>query len=464
VGLIGYVRVSRIGGREGEGYISPSVQRDAINAYAAEMGEEIVRFADDQDYSGGNTERPAFQAALDSLEAGEAGGIVVMKIDRFARSVPDGVRIVREIVDREQIFASCHERIDPRTPEGRFMLTSFLANAELFLDQIKAGWKVSKAKAIARGVHIGPTPIGYRREKSKPLLVDPLYGPAIGELFDRASGGEHGDTALARWMDERAPVRGGRTFQPSEIRRWLSNRLYLGEVRYGELVNTEAHPALTDSATWELCQRAPGVQHRPSSPFLLRGLIRCAHCRYAMGGQSAGGGDGRTPIYRCTRNCEGSSVITAERVEGYVLGLIRREGPLRVERLEGAADFERIDREAEASIAEVQAFVADLEARRLLGEEGWREGLRVRVADQDAKLARRERRRREIKESRLLMGFDDLSRHDLRDLLGGMISAIFVRRGRGRPAADRVLVVWSDQTVDFPGPHRPGPFEPIVWE
>jgi site-specific DNA recombinase len=35
--LDGYIRVSRVGGREGEGYISPSVQRVEIEKYAAEL-------------------------------------------------------------------------------------------------------------------------------------------------------------------------------------------------------------------------------------------------------------------------------------------------------------------------------------------------------------------------------------------------------------------------------------------
>jgi hypothetical protein len=48
------------------------------------------------------------------------------------------------------------------------MLNSFMNNAELFLNRIKGDWATAKARAVARGVHIGPTPIGYEREKSKP--------------------------------------------------------------------------------------------------------------------------------------------------------------------------------------------------------------------------------------------------------------------------------------------------------
>jgi hypothetical protein len=61
-------------------------------------------------------------------------------------------------------------------------------------------------------------------------------------------------------MTELAPRKGGAPWQSSEVRRWLQSRVYLGEVRYGELDNTEAHQPLIDSEIWERCQRKPGVQ------------------------------------------------------------------------------------------------------------------------------------------------------------------------------------------------------------
>jgi DNA invertase Pin-like site-specific DNA recombinase len=471
--LDAYVRVSRVGGRAGEGYISPDVQREAIEGYARDLGGAIVAWHDDQDYSGGNAERPGFQRVLERLRAGDTDGIIVMRIDRFARSVADGAAIVRDIIDREQVFASCHERIDPRTPEGKYMLTSFLANAELFLDQAKASWWTAKARAVARGAHIGPTPIGYERvpkgqERSGCLLPHPAYGPAISELFKRGASGEHGDTALARWLTERAPRQGGAQWQPSEIRRWLSNRVYLGEVHYGELVNPDAHDPLTDPETWEQCQRAPGIQRRAHSRFLLSGLLRCANCRYAMGGFTHGGA-GATAVYRCSRSrgCGESSVITGQRIEDYVRELVldRLRG-LELEAAGEGIDLATVDTEYDAAEAELRTFASDVDARRLLGEAGWQEALSARGADRDAK---REARERAYAQSRLVTvakDVGDLDHDGLRDLLTGMIRCVFVRRRpRGADVADRVLVIWSDdpRAIDVPGPHRPGPFEPIRW-
>ena len=106
-----------------------------------------------------------------------------MALVALSAATADGSKIIREIVDRNQVFASCHERIDPRTDEGRYMLRSFLSNAELFLDQAKTRWKTAKARAIARGAHIGPTPNGYLKVEpvpTKPTHISPVDSAELG--------------------------------------------------------------------------------------------------------------------------------------------------------------------------------------------------------------------------------------------------------------------------------------------
>jgi site-specific DNA recombinase len=173
------------------------------------MGVEIDAWHDDQDYSGGNVDRPAFLEVIRRIETGETGGVIVARIDRFARSAPDGGAMVRRILDAGGIFASAQERIDPTTDFGKPMLNIMFVMAELQLDQLKSGWKTAKGRAIGRGAHIGPTPIGYRRlprgqEGSGKLVPDPGSAPAVTKLFRRAAAGI-GVSELARYMDEIAP-------------------------------------------------------------------------------------------------------------------------------------------------------------------------------------------------------------------------------------------------------------------
>ena len=93
-------------------------------------------------------------------------------------------------------------------------------------------------------------------------------------------------------MDERCGHLGGAgaPWQPSEIRRWLSNRVYLGEVRYGELVNTEAHEPLTDPETWERCRKGAGsAASRPLASSCSPAWFAVRIAATAMGGFTYGG-------------------------------------------------------------------------------------------------------------------------------------------------------------------------------
>jgi DNA invertase Pin-like site-specific DNA recombinase len=490
--LDGYIRVSRIAGREGEGYISPDVQRESIERYAAELGGQIIAWFDDQDYSGGNTDRPGFQEILGRLESGETGGIIVMAIDRFSRSTADGSSIVREIVDRDQVFASCHERIDTRTDEGRYMLRSFLSNAELFLDQKRTQWRTAKGRAISRGAHIGPTPTGYLKVEplpTKPTHISPLesaaaggptgpglltprpvYGEAMTEIFKRGATGTYGPTDLARWMTAEAPREGGAPWTATEVKRWLGNRVYLGEVRSGTLVNSTAHKALTDPETFDRCRREPGERRRGAADvFLLSGLgiVRCAGCRYALSGERHGGRGGESPVYRCKRyGCPGPPVIVAARLEDHLaeLAIAKQRGVVLAQADDGP---DLIDVEAyDEAVEEVEAFVGDVAARRALGEALWQDGLYARITERDRLRPAREAALGRIEArnfARRPMG--ELDRHGLRDLLSGMVRHVFVRRGRGVPVAERVFVVWADdpRRFEIPGSHNRRTFEPIGW-
>src|SRR4051794_14104706 len=95
--LIGYVRVSRVAGREGESFQSPAVQRERVEAYVRASGHTLLDVFEELDKSGGDSTRPRFQEAIEAVERGEADGIVVARLDRFARSLGDAIHALRRI-------------------------------------------------------------------------------------------------------------------------------------------------------------------------------------------------------------------------------------------------------------------------------------------------------------------------------------------------------------------------------
>src|SRR5215218_8813553 len=162
----GYIRVSRRGGREGESFISPDVQRKKIAAWAKLHDVEIVQWWEEVDQSGAKLERPMFQEALARCERGETGGIVVARLDRFARSAVDALTSIKRLNEAGARLVSVEDNFDGSTPMGRFAIGILTLIAELELERIKGGWETAVNEAVARGVHISARPpTGYQRTK-----------------------------------------------------------------------------------------------------------------------------------------------------------------------------------------------------------------------------------------------------------------------------------------------------------
>ncbi|HEV2874709.1 MAG TPA: recombinase family protein [Thermoleophilaceae bacterium] len=329
-----YIRVSRVAGREGDSYQSPDQQRDAISRWAeyqtprVELAEEHL----DEDESGGTQERPGLEAAIRRALAGETGGIVAMNISRFSRFTEGGLRDLRRLEDAGARLVFTQEQLDTSTAYGRMVYTILLAVHEAALGQIKAGWRVAKARAISEGRQIGPTPLGFQRARVKDgrpqggLVPDPETAPAVREAFRLA--GTEGLSAAAEYLAEKVPTKTftarkravaeqygvavgeqvtvPATWNPTTVRRLLRARVYIGEAYYryrdgSEELNPKAHKALVDERTFALAQvAAEDTQvRRARATFPLTGIAHCGSCDRSMIGSMSGRKGHYVRTYRC---------------------------------------------------------------------------------------------------------------------------------------------------------------------
>src|SRR3954471_9069732 len=110
----GYVRVSVVGGRAGESFISPSVQREQIEAWARLRGVDIVEHYEDLDQTGGKLSRPALDALMERVREGDLDGVAVARLDRLSRAgVADALRLVEEMSEHGVSLAAVDLGIDP---------------------------------------------------------------------------------------------------------------------------------------------------------------------------------------------------------------------------------------------------------------------------------------------------------------------------------------------------------------
>src|SRR5438552_6370070 len=186
----GYIRVSRRAGREGESFIAPEVQRKKISDWAALHEVEVVRWWEEIDQSGAKLQRPMFQEALARCERGETGGIIVARLDRFARSAVDALESIKRLNEAGARLVSVEDNFDGSTPMGRFAIGILTLIAELELERIKENWSNAISSAVGRGVHISArVPTGYRRDEKGRLHPEEPAAPAARELFRRRAAG-----------------------------------------------------------------------------------------------------------------------------------------------------------------------------------------------------------------------------------------------------------------------------------
>src|SRR3954454_6936188 len=87
--LAAVVRVSRVGKRKGENFISPRLQLDGMHEWVEQQqGEDVLPpelIFEELDVSGGRplAQRPGLSRALELVEAGEVEGIIGIRLDRI---------------------------------------------------------------------------------------------------------------------------------------------------------------------------------------------------------------------------------------------------------------------------------------------------------------------------------------------------------------------------------------------
>ena len=95
---IGYVRVSRVGSRSGDSFISPDLQRASIERICEREGLTLLDVVEELDASAGQGKsRPGWDSVIERIERGEAEALLVWNLDRFSRSITDGFKAIERI-------------------------------------------------------------------------------------------------------------------------------------------------------------------------------------------------------------------------------------------------------------------------------------------------------------------------------------------------------------------------------
>lgn len=147
--------------------------REYIRTHYGDGAAENAVVFEDEGFSGGNINRPAFQKMMERIERKEIKMLVVYRLDRVSRNVGDFSNLIEKLNRREIVFVSIREQFDTATPMGRAMMYIASVFSQLERETIAERIRDNMHELAKTGRWLGGnTPTGYCSESVKSVTVD----------------------------------------------------------------------------------------------------------------------------------------------------------------------------------------------------------------------------------------------------------------------------------------------------
>ncbi len=293
-----YIRVSTADQAQGDGTeeenrkTSLENQRKRCAAYCEAQGWQVAEVYEDAGVSGAKDDRPALVRLLADARHKDFDKVVFLKLDRFSRNTRNLLNTSHELDGLGVGIVSVMDNFDTSTPSGRLFFTLLGAIAEFERDLINERMTAGRLGRVRNGkVQTPIVPFGFRYIKETGKLEPDENAPIVRNIFAWAAAGE-GIQKIARKLEALGvtppdPTKAGRknatSWNPTSVGVILRARRYTGEATYSGI--PMKIPQLVTTQVFDAVQEAMDTRKTPkgraSYDYLLRGLVRCRHCRSA---------------------------------------------------------------------------------------------------------------------------------------------------------------------------------------
>ena len=314
--------------------------RDCMQ-YAEYNDIQVVGSYIDRAMSAKTDNRPNFQQMIKDSAKRLFDVIIVWKLDRFARNRFDSA-YYKNILKKNGVRVISAKESISEGAEGIILESVLEGYAEYYsvelAEKVNRGMTDNALKAMSNG---GITPLGYYLDDEQHLQIDERKAPFVREIFQRYADGEMIKTIIDDMNDRGVGITvrmkkkaGKKAYDKplgyNNVRRMLSNRKYIGEYRFKDIVIEDAIPAIIDKDLFEKVQkriavntRAPAI-HKAEDEYLLTTHLFCGKCKAMMIGDSGKGKKGTVyHYYKCVntkkRHTCDKKAIGKEKIENAVI-------------------------------------------------------------------------------------------------------------------------------------------------
>lgn len=320
-----YYRLSQEEANEGQ---SSSIlnQEKIVRDYCARNGIALLDSFVDDGWSGGNFERPGFQAMMRALEFGKANMVITKDLSRLGRDMRESSYYAEQFFPEHQIhYIAIADNFDSEL-ENVMAPFQFAMNEVYLRDSSRKVRDVFKMKR-SKGEYCACAPFGYKKDpKDKNHLIpDEETAPIVTSIFQRSAAGKSCITIAQELSNEgvvtplkyRALYRDNFTdagaaratdyWNYTTVKRIIKNEVYLGKTILGKtrkvslkskkkisvpkedwVVTEGTHIPLVDQMTFDKAQFNLGKGSRDYRQYdhvrksILGGIAICSLCGYSL--------------------------------------------------------------------------------------------------------------------------------------------------------------------------------------
>ncbi len=306
---------TRISTDEDHQKFSLGAQKDRLEAYCtSQWGTDwqLHQMYQDQE-SGTHMKRPGLQAMLLDAQAQTFDHLLVFRVDRLSRKVHELASMVDLLKQHEVHLASITEPFDTANPAGKMMLQMLGVFAEFEHATIVERTKAGMAKKASTGRWVGGNPpYGYTHKPESGLVIRDEEAVLVRKIFKWYVIDREGSSSICRQLNQAGHRRrSGRPWDKRAVIYMLQNPLYVGKLRWRELVHEGIHDPIISEILFDKAQEimkgrreeSPGHQFNRNGERLLTGVIKCSKCGSHMIGYSTTKKNSgqRYPYYTCNK-------------------------------------------------------------------------------------------------------------------------------------------------------------------
>ena len=265
-----------------------------MNAVAKEEGLRIVDVLSESKSAKAPGVRLVFKQMMRDIEDGKYDVILAWDTSRLSRNPKDGGDLQWLLDSGVLSGIRTHEKWYRDNDELLFTIENSMNSR--FIKELKVKVKRGMDSKADKGDFPGVPPVGYLNDRiEKRIIKDSIMFDRVAELWRKALTGTYTVSELTRIADKELMIRtpqtkktGGKPLCHNGVRKLLQNPFYAGKFRWAGRIYNGNHPPMITESQFEQMQRILDPTRHCTRPkdepyqFLLRGLIRCAECGYAI--------------------------------------------------------------------------------------------------------------------------------------------------------------------------------------